>query len=209
MQHMQIKLKSSHTQHIRWQRFRIVHDQRGVVLIVGMIMLGIISLMAAYTVRGTTLTEKISANARTSAMAQLSAEAALRWCEKAVLNQRTVLSGATVTYVASDPYTAAQVRMTATAAPALGGTLDYESYSLWNTSSVGNITVLDMSQLSLATGTSTFAVYKRPPECMAQLADTVTYVITARGFGPDVSAADANRSPPQGAEVFLQSFIRF
>lgn len=53
-------------------------------------------------------------------------------------------------------------------------------------------------------------LYKRYPECMVQYlqaANTRRVVITARGFGPDVAAIDANRSAPTGAEVWLQSVL--
>ena len=39
------------------------------------------------------------------------------------------------------------------------------------------------------------------------LSTTSTYVITARGFGPEVPAVDAARSRPRGSEVWLQSTI--
>ena len=53
-------------------------------------------------------------------------------------------------------------------------------------------------------------LYKRYPECMVQYlqaANTRRVVVTARGFGPDVAAIDANRSAPIGAEVWLQSVL--
>ena len=65
---------------------------------------------------------------------------------------------------------------------------------------------------SLIGGTST---YKRPPECMIEptvivssgaFNSTTSYVITARGFGPEVAATDpATRKRPIGSEVWLQS----
>jgi hypothetical protein len=33
-------------------------------------------------------------------------------------------------------------------------------------------------------------------------------VVTARGFGPEVSAPDPHRSTPVGTEIWLQSFIQ-
>ena len=60
--------------------------------------------------------------------------------------------------------------------------------------------------------------YKRPPECMIEnipiikagtstVNNTASYVITARGFGPEVAAADASRTRPMGSEVWLQSHL--
>ena len=61
--------------------------------------------------------------------------------------------------------------------------------------------------------------YKRPPECLIEmqqpaegasdvLTRTSSFVITARGFGPEVAEADSKRSRPQGSEVWLQSHIQ-
>jgi len=63
--------------------------------------------------------------------------------------------------------------------------------------------------------------YQRAPECMVEplpmrvtdasgtsaLNTTAAFVITARGFGPEVAAADANRKRPTGTEVWMQSHI--
>jgi type IV pilus assembly protein PilX len=62
--------------------------------------------------------------------------------------------------------------------------------------------------------------YKRAPECMVEpvpvvLAGTAvantssSFVVTARGFGPEVAAADGSRSHPLGSEVWLQSHVQF
>jgi hypothetical protein len=63
-------------------------------------------------------------------------------------------------------------------------------------------------------GSTTF---KRTPECMVEHVTvanpsgppntTSTFVITARGFGPEVAAVDSTRSKPIGSEVWLQSTI--
>ena len=58
-----------------------------------------------------------------------------------------------------------------------------------------------------------YDTYKRPPECMVEQLPAVTtgtstfYIITARGFGPEVAVADAARSRPVGSEIWLQSSI--
>jgi hypothetical protein len=60
--------------------------------------------------------------------------------------------------------------------------------------------------------------YRREPECMVEplpvmlsngtVVNTSSFVITARGFGPEVAAADGSRSRPVGSEVWLQSNIQ-
>ena len=60
--------------------------QAGVVLMVAMIMLIIISLLAAITVRNATSSEGINANLRQTQLATQAAETALRYCEDAAIN---------------------------------------------------------------------------------------------------------------------------
>jgi type IV pilus assembly protein PilX len=72
--------------------------------------------------------------------------------------------------------------------------------------------------LALVNDATVGASFKRPPECMIErmsviqagataVSSTSSYVITARGFGPEVAAADGARSRPSGSEVWLQSHI--
>jgi type IV pilus assembly protein PilX len=58
------------------------------------------------------------------------------------------------------------------------------------------------------------ATFSRPPECMVErqpllsggtVSYTASYVITARGFGPEVGVKDGNA--PKGSEVWLQSVV--
>lgn len=89
----------------------------------------------------------------------------------------------------------------------------WQNIATWDS----NTTMTFVLPLSMV-GTATF---KRPPECMVESLTgarptgagtgrfTASFIVTARGFGPDVAAADANRSRPVGTEIWLQSTIEY
>lgn len=94
-----------------------------------------------------------------------------------------------------------------------GAGTEWQNLATWDSTTTKTF-VLPLSMV----GTATF---KRPPECMVESLSgarptgagtgrfTSTFVVTARGFGPEVSAADNNRSRPLGTEVWLQSTIEY
>lgn len=176
--------------------------ERGVVLIIAMIMLFIISVLAVTSMRGAASTEALAGNVRTVELATQAADIALRHCESSVVEIISVAGGATPSY--STSITAANI-LPASTPP------NWQNLSTWDSTS----TMALVMPTSLVGGTST---YKRPPECMIEnlpiipaggstVNTTASFVITARGFGPEVSAADASRSRPMGSEVWLQSHL--
>lgn len=194
--------------------------QRGVVLIVSLILLVVISLLASYSIRNATSTEAISGNVRTTQMALQAAEAALRYCEDGVVQ----------TFSATPTFT---IQPLAYRSPAYWSEKDANgNLKNWDTSaSVGQAlptvvtptspagttaTAFIVVPTSVLNGTASFT-FKRPPECMVEsiqvqnasgsLNNTSTYIVTARGFGPEVPAEDASRTRPQGSEAWLQSTI--
>lgn len=182
-------------------------SQQGVVLIVALIMLAIISLMAAATIKGSGSSEALSSSSRTQSLALQAADAALRYCEEGVQN---VLN----TTRAAEPARAGSlyVAVSITPEPFVPSTaLNWTNLPTWD---VGPISAL-IYKLP-PTFLSANNIYKRMPECMAQYTQNpaagVTQVaITARGFGPDVvdvPDGDTVRKP-QGAEVWLQSYLNF
>lgn len=179
--------------------------QGGVVLIVALIMLVIISLLAVFSIRNAVSTEALSGNVRTTALASQAAEAALRYCEDGVAQGFATTPTYTVSpilpYAAVAPYTQPYPR--------------WNNLSNWDGATSITNAMLIFVPLSNV-GNTTF---KRAPECMVEhlevvnssgtLSTTNTYVITARGFGPEVAAVDANRSRPIGSEAWMQSTISF
>lgn len=171
--------------------------QQGVVLIVSLIMLVVISLLATLSIKNAISTEGVSGNVRTSQLATQAAEIALRYCEDAV-SQIATGTGTLVNLPAIQNYATPPLWQTAT-----------------NWDSAASVAfVIPTTFVNEASGTPTF---KREPECMIErmqvvdsggaLSTTSTFVITARGFGPEVAAADAARTRPVGSESWMQSTI--
>ena len=170
-------------------------------------MLAVISLLAIVSVRNAASTESVAGNVRTTELATQAAEIALRHCEASVLATLSAASGTPSLY--STTFNSSNV-LPATV-PA-----QWQDTANWDrTNSAAYVLPLGMvNQPGMATTT-----YKRPPECMVEpltvmppdagavLSTSTSFVITARGFGPEVLAATANRSRPVGSEVWMQSQI--
>jgi type IV pilus assembly protein PilX len=178
-------------------------SQRGVVLIIGLILLMVLSMTAAYNMRGISSGELVTNNTRSQHLAMQSAEAALRYCEVGVAN---------FTAVASTPTLVVAYTVEPAPAPAtVLSTFTWADLTKWDGSgSEANVTVLGDNVLPL---NDSGTIYKRRPECMAQFyqaASTKRVVVTARGFGPDVESLSGNNRPvPKGTEVWLQSVLQF
>lgn len=156
-------------------------SEQGVVLVITLIILLLIALLAASGMRNASSAEQVLGSVRTTVLAREAAEAALRYCEESVQKSGEV--------------------------PVLGnGATDWTTISKWD-GAASTVFVLPAAVLNQVKLTET---YKRMPECMVELVPptTSTYVITARGFGPEVKSVVANESRrPDGTEVWLQSHI--
>ena len=177
--------------------------QRGVVLIIALILLVVISLLAVTSMRGASSAESIAGNVRTTELATQAAEVALRHCESSAIE----LANPTGTYDTAG-FTVASISPI--------GSTPWQNTVTWDTATASS-TVTYALPLSLLNQSGMTTTYKRPPECMVGLlsggmptgAASVTpsaFVITVRGFGPEVPAA-TTRIRPVGTEVWLQSTI--
>jgi type IV pilus assembly protein PilX len=179
------------------------HRQSGVVLIIALILLVVISLLAVTSMRSAGSSESVANNVRTTELATQAAEIALRHCESAAIKVVKILSGDTTSAEATyndQSLGNAQILWAATS-------VQWQNTATWDSTS----TLPYVLPTTLVGGTST---YKRPPECMVESLTGVTpvsigaaFIITARGFGPEVAAADSSRTRPQGTEIWLQSTI--
>ncbi len=197
----------------RSQRPTLRGKGRGVVLVIALILLVVISLLGVTTMRNTGSTESVSGNVRTSALAFQAAELALGQCERAVSSivssDMTVAAGGSPTYTATAPeFTATNIQPTST-------TPQWQGATQWDATP----TVAYVLPLSSVNQTGMTATYQRPPECMVVtqplmvspgfISTTASYIVTARGFGPEVAAADSARSRPVGSVIWLQSTLGF
>lgn len=193
--------------------------QSGVVLIIALIMLVVISLMAAMSVRNATSSEAVNANVRQTQSASQAAETALRYCEDATINMvnsGTGTSTATFTLASSSStitFDINSIVYSGTSTIALGTPISTVAANWDSTSSSYKILVLPASMVNRSGISSTFS---RAPECMVEHIEPSAspmygkrLTVTTRGFGPEVSAADSTRSRPIGSEVWLQSSLEF
>jgi Tfp pilus assembly protein PilX len=186
----------------------IPHRQRGVVLVIALILLVVISLLAVTSMRNAGSSESMAGNVRTTELATQAAEIALRHCEASVLKAMGGTAAYDTTFVAANI-------LPATNPPRWQ---DRTITTGWDSSSaaVFLIPLKLLNQTGMAITT-----YQRPPECMveslpvilpgsAAVNTTASFVVTARGFGPEVAEvpAGANRVRPAGSEVWLQSHIQ-
>lgn len=180
-------------------------NQSGVVLIIALILLVVISLLAVTSLRNAGSAESVAGNVRTTELATQSAEIALRHCESSATRITRVNGGDTSSAEATYATTMAGgniLRATTS--------VQWQSTTIWDSSS----TSVFVLPTDLVGNTTT---YKRPPECMVESLSGVTtapvggtdsFVITARGFGPEVPAlTSSTRVRPAGTEVWLQSTI--
>ena len=176
------------------------HTESGVVLIIALILLIVISLLAVTSMRNASSSEAVAGNVRTTELANQAAELALRHCEASAIKVVRVLGGDITSTEATYTTTFAQTNLvwaaTAVKWQDVTGT--------WDSGSSTATFVLPTAIL----GTGTF---KRPPECMVEsltgatpVSSNAAFVITARGFGPEVPAGTGR---PQGTEAWLQSTI--
>ena len=179
--------------------------QRGVVLIIALLMLVVISLLVVSNMRNAASTEAVAGQMRTTELATEAAEIALRHCESSVLDALSVAAGGASAYAT----TFTIFNILAPASPPR-----WQNMAIWDSVSPATYVL----PLSLVNQPGMQVTYRRPPECMveplplmpsgaSEVNTTSSFVITARGFGPEVGAADDNRSRPVGSEVWLQSHI--
>lgn len=136
------------------------HAQSGVVLIVVLIMLVVIGLISATSMRSALTADQISNNARLESLAKQAAQIALRFCEAQVTQDAPVI--------------------TIQAA----GTKAWQSYNNWKSNMATTMTADYMKSAD-----SAFTPSNRP-QCMAEVSPDSAdlYIVTARGFGPDYDA---------------------
>ena len=174
--------------------------ERGIVLVIALILLVIISLLAVTSLRNAGSSESVAGNVRTTELATQAADIALRHCESSAIKITKLIANASDTSAqATYPTTLveANVQRVTTAD-------QWKSVSNWDSTT----TAVFVLPSTLVGDTAT---YKRPPECMVESLTGVTptgppasFVITARGFGPEVAAGTGR---PAGTVVWLQSTI--
>ena len=168
-------------------------SQQGIVLALVLMMLGIMSLVGALTMRNATVSEQTTNSLRTASVAQQAAELGLKYCELVAMDirslnyatQRTKISGTTIT---------AEI-----------------STGAWNqtvtwTNSANYISVTGSYSIS---SDAAAVQLKNSPQCIIEPLSNTSgegFVVTSRGFGNDAVINAAN-GVTSGAEAWVQSTL--
>lgn len=188
----------------------LARQQSGVVLIIALILLIVISLLAVTSLRNAGSSESVSSNVRTTELASQAAEIALRYCEAAAVE----IASSTGPYTTTFP--AANILPGVTPpAPA-----NWQNVTAWDAATSSSTMTFALALTLVNQSGMTMSTYRRAPECMIEqmpavqtgsttVTTTSSYVITARGFGPEVPAVASGsaRIRPVGSEVWMQSSI--
>lgn len=167
--------------------------QRGVSLVITLIMLVVIGLTAAAAMRGAISSEQVVNNMRAESVAQQYAEAALKYCEeemeKPSAGRIIPLQDANVTTVAGTP-----------------------SWQVTTTWLGAGATRIELPLARIKSADSSFAPTVLP-QCFVErqvLADGSTaLIVTGRGFSTDYTADAATGRTRSGSVVWLQSVLAF
>jgi Tfp pilus assembly protein PilX len=171
--------------------------QSGVSLIIVLIMLGVIALMSAATLRNASSNERISNNFRMQVLAQQYAEAALRYCE----TQLTLADASRVEALREANLSGSA----GSASPA------WRQRGSWTGAGGTGIAAASRTTVPEAVVVSASSAFKpgQLPECVVEkqaVEGGVVYVITARGFSPDYTA-DTRGFSVTGSVRWLQTLV--
>ncbi|MBQ0961361.1 hypothetical protein KAK06_20560 [Ideonella sp. 4Y11] len=164
--------------------------QRGVTLIIALVMLVVIGLASAAVMRSSLTSDVVSNNARLHTLAQQAAQLALRFCETQVERDSKDWLGGFTIHAASpgDPY--------------------WQTFATWQGGAA--VEAVKVPGSVLASADSSFTP-TTTPQCLAEWSTAVpgtkSIIVTARGFSPDYDQTDTGRQTA-GSVVWLQSTLR-
>lgn len=189
--------------------------QRGVSLIIVLIMILIIGLTSAAAIRSATSTEKVTLAIRSEKLTQQYADAALKYCE-----EKISLADGDANRDAN--LKEAQIDATTAAAAALATTA-WEQPTAWTVANAGAGIASALNVIGVNYFKSVDSTYSPNanylPQCLVEkvtYADTTAgagagatktgYMVTARAFSPDY-VAKADGTTDYGSAVWVQSVV--
>ena len=165
--------------------------QRGVSLIVAMVMLVAIGFLSAAIMRSALTGDTVANNLRVQNFAMQQAQLGLRYCEFMLSANLATRTAAGVTLP--------------TAPPADEASFLWKKFASWH----GGAKVANDVGDAWIAGTDSSITVATKPQCLIERTITPpvsTYVITARGFSPDY-AEDTAGHTTAGSVVWLQSVV--
>lgn len=162
--------------------------QRGITLIVALVMLVIIGFMSAAVMRGALTGETVANNLRVQNFAMQQAQLGLRYCESMISVPQATRDAAGVIIYSK---------------PANEASYQWKSFASWHAAPLVADDVPDTWQSS-----DTQFQPAKAPQCLieGEVSLPGVYVVTARGFSPDYSA-DSDGRTVSGSVVWLQSIV--
>lgn len=162
--------------------------QRGITLIVALVMLVIIGFMSAAVMRGALTGETVANNLRVQNFAMQQAQLGLRYCESMINAPQATRDAAGVIIYGK---------------PANEASYQWKKFATWHAAPLVADDVPDTWQ-------SADAKFQpaKAPQCLieGEVSLAGAYVVTARGFSPDYSE-DGNGHTSSGSVVWLQSIV--
>lgn len=181
--------------------------QRGVVLIITLILVVILSLLGTFAIRNATQTERSINGIRSAEVAREAAETALRFCE-----QVAIFDGDGKDY--------SEYGQTGLRAKIIGTTIASESdgQAAWRTEAnwvdgSNVITVPAAYYKKDIAGNTEAAQLQIAPRCLIQKIETTStpkltgYLITGRGFANNANFTSSTGKTNRGAESWMQSVL--
>jgi type IV pilus assembly protein PilX len=175
--------------------------QRGIVLALVLVMLGILSLIGALSMRNATLSEQTTNSLRTAASAQQAAELALKYCELVAIS--------TSQAVPNVNFSTERGQMSSTTITTTISAGIWNLTSTWSGATPANVIRVPAAYLNNQAEAAVTAIKTRP-QCVIEPINNSAgtgFVITARGFGND-AVLSATNGVTTGAEAWVQSVLR-
>ena len=169
------------------------NSQRGIVLALVLMILGIMSLVGALSMRNATVSEQTTNSLRTAAVAQQAAELGLKYCELVAMDTKSTNYATQRSKISTT---------TITAAISSGG---WNQTSTW-TNSAKYISVSSTYSLS---SDAAAVQFKNAPQCVIEPFKNNSgegFVVTSRGFGND-AVINSTNGVTSGAEAWVQSTL--
>jgi type IV pilus assembly protein PilX len=173
--------------------------ERGVVLPIALIMLVIISFAGLLAARNSASFEQFSNNLRTNQVARVSAEDALRQCER--IARASVEGSAAFGSDVGKIYATNVIPADTEAAIGAG---------IWNTTSswvAGAANLITVTPSYTDSDAQSNAQIRNPPTCIIQAMVNDRFLVTSRGLSNDAAVDAGTGRLTAGSEVWLQSIL--
>ena len=174
--------------------------ERGVVLPIALIMLVIISFAGLLAARNSASFEQFSNNLRTNQVARVSAEDALRQCERIA---RASVEGSAAFGSDVGKIYATNVISADTEAAISAGIWNIRS----NWAASNTTTLITVTPSYTDSDAQSSAQIRNPPTCIIQAMVNDRFLVTSRGLSNDARVDAGSGRLTEGSEVWLQSIL--